>query len=201
MTVTVVVAFAAGYLLVPSRRTLAMGVVAIAALIHPWIAVVVAASGIAVHRIGRIHHARVVDAVSDNDGVLAVELVGLGVTSGLPFRNAAALTADQLDGPVARDITRALRSVSSGQLPSIDRDDVQSMFSSAAASETTGMPLAGTLNAIAADRRRAAAAASRERLAKLPVKMLFPLAFLILPGFVLLTVVPPLMSGLSRLGM
>jgi pilus assembly protein TadC len=62
------------------------------------------------------------------------------------------------------------------------------------------MPLAGTLNAVAADRRRAAAAASRERLAKLPVKMLFPLAFLILPGFVLLTVVPPLMSGLSRLG-
>ena len=200
MTVTIVVALAVGYVLVPSRRTLAMGVVGIATLIHPWAAIVVAASGILLHRIRRIHHARGVSAVSDNDGVLAVELVGLGVTAGLPFRNAAALTADQLDGPVARDIARALRSVSAGQLPSIDRDDVQSMFSAAAASETTGMPLAGTLNAVAADRRRAAAAASRERLAKLPVKMLFPLAFLILPGFVLLTVVPPLMSGLSRLG-
>jgi hypothetical protein len=200
MTVTVVVALAVGYVLVPSRRVLAMGVVGIAALIHPWFAVVVAASGTVVHRIGRIRHVRGIRAVSDNDGVLAVELVGLGVTAGLPFRNAAALTADQLDGPVARDITRALRSVSAGQLPSIDQDDVQSMFTSAAASETTGMPLAGMLNAVAADRRRAAAAASRERLAKLPVKMLFPLAFLILPGFVLLTVVPPLMSGLSRLG-
>jgi pilus assembly protein TadC len=63
------------------------------------------------------------------------------------------------------------------------------------------MPLAGQLNAMALDRRRAAAAASRERLARLPVKMLFPLAFLILPGFVLLTVVPPLMSGLSKLSL
>lgn len=200
MKVTIVVAFAVGYLLVSSRGTLAVGAVGIAALLHPWFAVVVAASGTVVHLIDRIHHARGISAVSDDDGALAVELVGLGVTAGLPFRNAAALTVDQLDGPVARDITRALRSISAGQLPSVDRDDIQSMFSSAAASEATGMPLAGTLNAVAADRRRAAAAASRERLAKLPVKMLFPLAFLILPGFVLLTVVPPLMSGLSRLG-
>jgi pilus assembly protein TadC len=74
------------------------------------------------------------------------------------------------------------------------------MFGAADASESTGMPLAATLTALASDRRRVAAAASRERLAKLPVKMLFPLAFLILPGFVLLTVIPPLISGLSKLG-
>jgi hypothetical protein len=34
----------------------------------------------------------------------------------------------------------------------------------------------------------------------LPVKLLFPLALLILPGFLLLTVGPALLTGLNRLG-
>ena len=63
------------------------------------------------------------------------------------------------------------------------------------------MPIAAALNALATDRKRVAAAAASEHLSKLPVKMLFPLAFLILPGFVMLTVLPPLLSGLSKLGL
>lgn len=135
------------------------------------------------------------------DAVLAIELVGLGVTSGLPFRNAAALTSEQMVDPVANEIAKGLRSLNAGRQPSFTLAGIQSLFDAAQASETTGMPIAGILNALALDRRRAVAASARERLAKLPVKMLFPLALLILPGFVLLTVVPPLISGLSRLGM
>jgi pilus assembly protein TadC len=111
------------------------------------------------------------------------------------------MTADQLSGPIGDEISQALRSVAAGQQPSITSPAIRSMFNLAESSERAGMPLAGQLNATALDRRRAVASASRERLAKLPVKMLFPLAFLILPGFVLLTVVPPLMSGLSKLSL
>jgi Flp pilus assembly protein TadB len=202
MLATIVMCGVAGYLLIPSRWTLAVGVVgAITLMVHPLLGVVFLGFGIAIRHLGRIRRARDVGASRDEDGVLAVELVGLGVVSGLPFRSAASLTASELGGPVAIEITQALRSVGAGQPPATALRDIQALFNAAEISESTGMPLAGTITAMAAERRRAAAAVSRERLAKLPVKMLFPLAFLILPGFVLLTVVPPLISGLSNLGM
>ena len=201
MLATVVVLAAVGYVLVPSRRTLAFGAAGVAAvLIHPLLGIVIIGVGIAVRQALQIHRTRQVGASTDSDSMLAVELVSLGVVSGLPFRNAAALTALQVEGHVAHEISQALRSLNAGQPPSIEVPDIQAMFGAADASESTGMPLAATLTALASDRRRVAAAASRERLAKLPVKMLFPLAFLILPGFVLLTVIPPLISGLSKLG-
>lgn len=200
MEMTVVCTAVVGYALFPSRRALMIGAVALVSLIHPMAAIVVTGAGFAIHRVIGIRRIRSTYTASNDDGLLAVELVGLGVTAGLPFRNAATLTAAQVSEPVAKEISRALRSVSAGQPPSIVIPEIRSLFSAAQASESSGTPLAGTLNAVARDSRRASAAASKERLAKLPVKMLFPLAFLILPGFVLLTVVPPLMSGLSKLG-
>jgi tight adherence protein C len=202
MVATVVTFAVLAYLLSPSRGTLAVGLVGVVTvMIHPLLGIALLGCGIAVRQVYRIRRTRSVSSSASEDGVLAVELVGLGVVAGLPFRNAADLTVSHLDGSVAREIVQALRSINAGQQPSIEMPEIRAMFSAAAASETTGMPLAGTLTAMATDHRRAAAAVSRERLAKLPVKMLFPLAFLILPGFVLLTVVPPLISGLSRLGM
>jgi hypothetical protein len=200
MSMAVLVAAIFGYVLFPSRAALTLSGVAVAALVHPLAGVILVGSIVAVAQAVRLRRRRSADTTTDDDAVLAIELVGLGVTSGLPFRNAAALTANQITGPVGTDITQALRSLSAGQQPSFALSDVESLFGAAQASEVTGTPLAGTLNALALDRRRASAAAVREKLAKLPVKMLFPLALLILPGFVLLTVVPPLMSGLSRLG-
>lgn len=201
MTMVIAVTAAVGCVLVPSRKVLFIGAVGLAVLVDPLLGIVVVGCGVAILQLDRIRRTRTRGQDTERDGVLAVELVGLGVTAGLPFRNAAALTADQIGGPVAREINQALRSVGAGQQALATTHDIQSMFSVAEASETTGMPLAGTLNAVSLDRRRADASASRERLAKLPVKMLFPLAFLILPGFVLLTVVPPLVSGLSKLGL
>jgi Flp pilus assembly protein TadB len=202
MLLTVVMVAVFGYLVAPSRWILVIGCIGtVAVVIHPLLAVVLLSSGIGLRRLNLIRATRSARTAKGHDSVLAVELVGLGVVSGLPFRNAAGLTALQLRGPVASEINRALRSISAGQQPSIATPDIQALFSAADASENSGMPLAGTITAMAADLRRAAAAVSRERLAKLPVKMLFPLAFLILPGFVLLTVVPPLISGLSNLGL
>lgn len=200
MSMAVAVLAVMGYTLFPTRTVLALCGLAMVALVHPLLGVAVLGTGVAVTQGIRLGRRRGSGATAGRDAVLAIELVGLGVTSGLPFRNAAALTVTQLVEPVADEVDQALRSLNAGQQPSFTLADVQSMFDTAQASETTGMPVAGMLNALAMDRRRTAAAAARERLAKLPVKMLFPLALLILPGFVLLTVVPPLMSGLSRLG-
>jgi len=201
MLVAMATGVALAYIASPSRRTLAAGAVALSWLVHPLMAVVLAASGATAHQLRRIRRVRGESMNTADEAILALELVGLGVTAGLPFRSAASLTVEQLDGSISHEMARALRSVGAGLQPSIISPDIQAMFSAAQASETTGTPLSGALNAIALDRRKDAAAASREHLAKLPVKMLFPLALLILPGFVLLTVAPPLISGLSRLGL
>jgi tight adherence protein B len=190
---------AVALLIVPPRIAVMVGAVALATVIHPLLGLAAVGCGVSLHQVRRIRRVRADARDVASDGILAVELVGLGVTAGLPFRNAASMTADQIGGPVGDEISRALRSVAAGQHPDITPPTIRSMFNSAKSSEGSGMPLAGQLNAAAVDRRRAAAAVERELLARLPVKMLFPLAFLILPGFVLLTVVPPLMSGLSKL--
>lgn len=188
-------------LIAVSRRGQAVGAAVAIVMVQPLLGIACIGAGIAAARVMRIRRMRVTASQSVDDALLAVELVGLGVTAGLPFRSAAALTAEQIGGDVGREISSGLRNLDAGMSPSFSRDDIRSIFDVAASSETTGMPLADTLNAMAREARRGVAAASRERLAKLPVKMLFPLAFLILPGFVLLTVVPPLVSGLSRLGL
>jgi tight adherence protein C len=191
----------ATYLFAPSRSTLVGGAFLAVALVDPSLAVAMAAIAVFVLGLYRIRRSRMSVGHSREEGLLAVELVALGVTAGLPFRNAAALTADQIEGPIGDEIMRALRRLGAGYEPSIDSSDLRSVFSVASAAEASGMPIAAALNALATDRKRAAEAVAREKLSKLPVKMLFPLAFLILPGFVMLTVVPPLLSGLSRLGM
>ncbi len=152
-------------------------------------------------RVVSIRSARTDGSRAADDGLAALELVGLGVSAGLPFRSAAALTAKQLAGLTGSEIRSALRNISVGQPVAIDDGDLKSMFSVAASSEHSGMPLGTALNALARDSRSESAAAAKERLSKLPVKMLFPLAFLILPGFVMLAVVPPLVSGLTRLSL
>ncbi|HEY7283530.1 MAG TPA: type II secretion system F family protein, partial [Actinomycetota bacterium] len=62
--------------------------------------------------------------------------------------------------------------------------------------ESLGTPLAESLRRRADEVREARRAAAAERARKAPVKMLFPLVFMILPAFLLLTVVPVLLSTL-----
>lgn len=179
----------------------AIGLVVAAVLASPLLGAVAAGAIVGIRQARRIRSMRTDSGEADRDTMLALELVGLGVTAGLPFRNAAALTAAQIGGPIGDEMARALRNVAAGYPPSIGSDELSRMFSIATSSESTGAPLEDSLTAHASERRRESATAAKERLAKLPVKMLFPLAFLILPGFILLTVVPPLISGLSKLGL
>lgn len=62
----------------------------------------------------------------------------------------------------------------------------------------TGAPVAPALERLAAEQRSDLRRRAEERARKVPVRLLFPLVFLVLPAFGLLTVVPALLAGFGR---
>ncbi len=67
------------------------------------------------------------------------------------------------------------------------------------ASDRLGAPVGPVLARLAAEERTALRRRAEAHARRVPVRLLFPLVFLVLPAFVLLTVVPGLAAGLGRL--
>ena len=130
-----------------------------------------------------------------DDLSLLVDLTGLALTAGMTFPAAVTAGAEYVDESLSAEVLRVLRDrttdlgVTSGLFGVVDRALV------------TGAPMLPAVSGYAAalrseERHRRLAAVRR-----LPVKLLFPLSLLILPGFLLLTVGPALLGGLQRLGL
>ncbi|MBV8951440.1 MAG: type II secretion system F family protein [Actinobacteria bacterium] len=67
-----------------------------------------------------------------------------------------------------------------------------------ATSERTGAPVGAALARTADEARAAVRRAAEARARTVPVRLLFPLVFLVLPAFGLLTVVPALLTAFAR---
>ena len=67
------------------------------------------------------------------------------------------------------------------------------------ATDRLGCPVGPVLARLAEEERTALRRAAEAHARRIPVRLLFPLVFLVLPAFVLLTVVPGLAAGLGRL--
>ncbi|MCL1593909.1 MAG: type II secretion system F family protein [Actinomycetia bacterium] len=198
--VTVAVVAAVGITMLP--RTWGWVLVGASTLVvQPVLGVAVVALGVAGYRVRNIVRERHSAAATLDDEQLLVDLVGLGVIAGLSFDQASLQAAGHVRGPVGERVARAVRRSRAGLAPDIDPGSVAAMFAAAQRTTDSGAPLATTLIDMARDRREEASSRENERLEKLPVKLLFPLALLILPGFVLVAVVPTVVSGLSRLGL
>jgi tight adherence protein C len=132
-----------------------------------------------------------------SDEVLLAELTALGLSAGLSFSAALDAAAQHLSSDGAGEVRRALRSpdriaganVANGLVAIADRALV------------TGAPLLASIEGYATSLRRKERAEAVERARRLPIKLLFPLALLILPGFLILTVGPALIAAADRLGL
>jgi hypothetical protein len=67
------------------------------------------------------------------------------------------------------------------------------------ASDRLGAPVGPALGRLAAEERAALRRRAEAHARRVPVRLLFPLVFLVLPAFVLLTLVPGLAAGIGRL--
>ena len=137
-----------------------------------------------------------------------LDLLAAGSSAGLAAPLALMRAADCLQGPLASELRVSLDAVDLGsrwrdelraladrlQLPDLAR-----AVSALTRTEALGSSLSDSTAELAATVRAARRAAVTERARTAPVKMLFPLVFLVLPAFLLLTVVPVLLTTLQSI--
>lgn len=126
------------------------------------------------------------------------DLLAIAAASGSPVGQAITLVGSVGNGPVARSLGRASESIRRGATVAgaIDgiRSDLgpngQSLSTTLATAVSSGAPPATSLLRLADAERRRARRSIEARVRRLPVLLLLPLVGLILPAFVLLTLVP-----------
>jgi tight adherence protein C len=132
-----------------------------------------------------------------------LDLLAAGSTAGLSAELSFRQAVSCLRGPLADDLAAVIRQVDLGAPwrseiaayveRSGDRDLVRTM-TVLARSEALGVSLRDATRDLAETVRDAHRSETLERARSAPVKMLFPLVFMILPAFLLLTVVPVLIT-------
>jgi tight adherence protein C len=80
-----------------------------------------------------------------------------------------------------------------------DTAELEPLVDALLATDRLGAPIGPVLARLAEEERVALRRRAEAHARRVPVRLLFPLVFLVLPAFVLLTVVPGLAAGLSRL--
>ena len=147
-------------------------------------------------------------ALADKEVPQFLDILAAASTAGLGPHAALDRAAGATSGPLEQELRRFLAEVELGarwrdalarmtdrlQLPDLRRA-VQAMVRT----ERLGSSLADALRELADEVRDERRQDAAERARKAPVKMLFPLVFMILPAFLLLTVVPVLISTLRSI--
>jgi tight adherence protein C len=150
--------------------------------------------------------ARVVDALLARDLPVVIDLLGVAVGAGCTPYLAVEVAATWSPPAVAASLSTVLRACALG----VSFDDALSDAVSAVprlrplgdallAAERLGSPVAPVLARLAAEERTALRRRAEAHARRIPVRLLFPLVFLVLPAFVILTVVPGIAAGLGRL--
>ena len=135
------------------------------------------------------------------DVAILAELVGLGLTAGLTLARSLDAARSFVHPDLSREVEELLRrSVRDGLGQALATADGHGrrLYAGAARAVVTGAPLAPAVDAFVRDAVGEQHAAELESARRLPVRLMLPLALLILPGFVLLTVGPAVLAALDR---
>ena len=121
------------------------------------------------------------------------------VEAGLGFDSAMARTAKSGGGPLAQEIARLLQDLRVGVpraealdalLERTDVPELRQFVHAVIQAETYGVPVSSVLRAQAGEQREKRRFRAEERAMKLPVKVIFPLVFCILPVLFIVVISP-----------
>lgn len=184
-------------------RPMAGAAVAATTVFAPIAGLAVGSALVARHRWMRASRASAGRSADEDEVTMLADLVALSLAAGLSIHGSFAAARPYLQGGVAAAVDDLLAAMDRhGAAPAlVDTDgllgELAQVVAGAAAS---GAPLAGAVRAYASTRRQVAHAARLVAARRLPVRLLIPLALLILPGFVVLAVGPAVLQALARLG-
>lgn len=136
------------------------------------------------------------------DPSVVLELIAGALESGLPLARSVHSVAQALAaGPDAESLTRAATALEAGLAPELATADLPPEFTalseSAILAESAGADLARVLRSAARDARRGRARDSEVRAAQLAVRLVLPTGVALLPAFVVLGIIPTVISLLG----
>jgi pilus assembly protein TadC len=136
---------------------------------------------------------------------VVVDLLGVAVGAGCTPYLAVGVAAEWGPPLLAERLTGVRRAcdLGAGFAPALDElaTDVgrlRPLCDALLASDRYGSPVAPALARLAGEERASLRRRAEARARTVPVRLLFPLVFLVLPAFALLTVIPALLAGLAR---
>jgi tight adherence protein C len=138
-----------------------------------------------------------------------IDLLVVAVESGMGFIAALRLTGRELDGPLAEELKLTLQEQTMGLQTSealigmrrrADTPGMRSFVRAVVQGETLGVSIGSILRNVAGEMRKRRKALAEEKAQKAPIKMLFPLIFLIFPGMFVVLLLPAVITIAETLG-
>jgi tight adherence protein C len=156
--------------------------------------------------IGARRRVRATDAVLGRELPVVIDLLGVAVGSGCTPYLAVEVATTWSPPRVAAALSTVLRACALGVSFEAALTDavtatprLRPVGDALLTAERLGAPVGPVLARLAAEERTALRRRAETHARRIPVRLLFPLVFLVLPAFVLLTVVPGVAAGLGRL--
>lgn len=137
------------------------------------------------------------------DAADVIDQLTICVEAGLGFDAALARVARTTDGPLTEELRHTMSDIRAG-VPRVhalralaDRTqvpEIRQLVTSLLQAQKHGVPMAATLRVQSAEQRLKRTQRTEERAAKLTVKMIFPIVVCFMPVFIIITLVPALLT-------
>jgi tight adherence protein C len=137
-----------------------------------------------------------------------IDVLTATIEAGLGFAGSLALCAERFDGPLGQELRLTLREQTMGLSTNAaltnmrERCDTPSMRAfvrSVAQGESLGVSIGAMMRNLASETRKRRRMSAQERIQKAPVKLLFPLIFLIFPALMIVLLYPAIHNILTTL--
>ncbi|MGH2871133.1 MAG: type II secretion system F family protein [Solirubrobacteraceae bacterium] len=121
------------------------------------------------------------------------------VEAGMGFAASLSLVAERFQGPIGAELNLTMKRQSLGMTiqqalqefaERCDTPSIRAFVRTAARGESLGVSIGPVLRELSSDQRRRHRQGAREKMQKAPIKMLFPLMFLIFPALMIVIIFP-----------
>lgn len=145
----------------------------------------------------------------DRDLPELIDLLIATIEAGLGFAGSLQLVADRFDGPLGQELRLTLREQNMGLsteralgnlLERCETPSLRAFVRAVSQGESLGVSIGSMMRNLASETRKRRRQKANEQIQKAPVKMLFPLVFMVFPSLLIVLLYPALHQLLQELG-